>query len=207
MRRLTVCRILHAMCCLTIVAMVLGCSSTPKVERKDVDTTIDISGQWNDTDSRMVSEEMMRDCLERPWVRMFMDEHGGKVPTVIVGQVKNRSHEHINVQTFVKDLERHLINSGRVRFVASREERTGIREERLDMAKHASDKTMKSPGEESGADFMLIGTINTIKDEFGNKAVMFYQTNLELINMADNIKVWVGEKKIKKLITKRRITW
>jgi len=100
-----------------------------------------------------------------------------------------------------------LINSGRVQFVASSEERTVIREERFDMAKHASDETMKSPGEESGADFMLIGTINTIRDEYGGKAVMFYHTNLELINMANNIKVWVGEKKIKKLITKSRITW
>ena len=124
---------------------------------------------------------------------------------VIVGRVRNRSHEHINVQTFVKDLERALTNSGEVQFVASKGERDAIREERLDMAKHASEDTMKAPGEEIGADFMLIGTINTIRDEVQGKAVMFYQTNLELIDMSNNVKVWIGEKKIKKLIKRPKM--
>jgi hypothetical protein len=155
----------------------------------------------------MVSEEMIRDCLDRPWLQRFVDTHGGKIPTVIVGRVRNRSHEHINTQTFVKDLERALINSGRVQFVASKGERFGVREERMDQAEHASDGTMKGPGEEIGADFMLIGTINTIRDEAGGTAVMFYQTNLELINMSNNIKVWIGEKKIKKLIKRSKAKW
>jgi len=185
---------------LGMILLLAACASTPKVERKAVDTTIDLSGRWNDTDSRMVSEEMISDCLNRPWLEKFSAAHGGTPPTVIVGQVRNRSHEHINVQTFVKDLERALINSGRVQFVASKGERGDVREERLDMAQHASEETMKGPGEEVGADFMLIGSINTIRDEIQGRAVMFYQTNLELINMANNIKVWVGEKKIKKLI-------
>lgn len=192
---------------LGIVVVFQGCATTPKVERKAVDTTIDVSGRWNDADSRMVSEEMIKDCLDNPWLERFSEERGGKAPTVIVGRIANRSHEHINVQTFVKDLERALINSGRVQFVASKGERLGIREERLDMAKHASEETMKGPGEEIGADFMLIGSINTIRDEAGGKAVMFYQTNLELINMANNLKAWVGEKKIKKLIKRAKAKW
>ena len=192
---------------LGLLVILAGCASTPKVERTAVDTTIDVSGRWNDADSRMVSEEMIRDCLDRPWLETFRDAHGGKRPTVIVGRVRNRSHEHINVQTFVKDLERALINSGRVQFVASKGERSGVREERLDQAKHASEETMKGPGEEIGADFMLIGTINTIRDEAGRKAVMFYQTNLELINMSNNVKAWIGEKKIKKVIKKSRFSW
>jgi uncharacterized protein (TIGR02722 family) len=192
---------------LGVLSLLAACATTPKVERKAVDTTIDVSGRWNDTDSRMVSEEMIQDCLKRPWLEGFNVTHGGKPPTIIVGQVKNRSHEHINVQTFIKDLEWALINSGRVQFVAARGERGGVRDERLDMAKHASEETMKAPGEETGADFMLIGSINTIRDEAGAKAVMFYQTNLELINMANNLKVWVGEKKIKKLIKRRKAKW
>ncbi len=192
---------------LGILITFTGCASGPMIKRMDVDTTIDISGRWNDADSRMVSEEMIRDCLDRPWLQRFADTHGGKIPTVIVGRVRNRSHEHINTQTFVKDLERALINSGRVQFAASKGERFGVREERMDQAEHASDETMKGPGEEIGADFMLIGTINTIRDEAGGKAVMFYQTNLELINMANNIKAWIGEKKIKKVIKRSGTKW
>ncbi len=190
-----------------LLVTITGCASSPKVERQEVDTTIDLSGRWNDTDSRLVSEEMIADCLRRPWVEKYMAGNGGRTPTVIVGQIKNRSHEHINVQTFVKDLERALINSGRVQFVASRGEREGIREERVDMARNASDETMKEPGQEIGADYMLIGVINTIRDDIGSKAVMYYQVDLELIDMANNLKVWIGDKKIKKLIKKPKVKW
>ena len=200
-------RILPVILFLGTVFLLTNCALTPKVDRMAVDTTVDISGRWNDADSRIVADEMIRDCLERPWLNRFSDSHGGRIPTVIVGMVRNRSHEHINVQTFIKDIERALIDSGRVQFVASKGERDQIRGERLDMAVHASDETMKGPGEEIGADFMLIGTINTIRDEVAGKAVMFYQVNLELVAMANNVKVWIGEKKIKKLIEKRRFKW
>ena len=191
---------------LGIALFLTACASTPKVERIEVERTVDISGRWNDADSRLVADEMIKDCLKRPFMERFKNDNN-RIPTVIVGSIKNRSHEHINVQTFVKDLERALINSGQVQFVASKGERGQIREERLDMAEHASEDTMKGPGEEVGADFMLIGAINTIRDEAGGKAVMYYQVNLELIAMANNIKAWVGGKKIKKLIEKPRLSW
>ncbi len=200
-------RVMITILFVAVVAVLAACASTPKVSRLAVDSTVDISGRWNDTDSRMVAEEMIADCLQRPWLEKFASSRGGKAPTVIVGRVKNRSHEHINVQTFVKDLERALINSGRVQFVASKSERGQIREERVDMAMHASDETMKGPGKEVGADYILIGTLNTIRDEAGGTAVMYYQTNLELIDTTNNIKAWIGDKKIKKLIKRRKAKW
>ena len=68
----------------------------------------------------MVSEEMIRDSLTRAWLYDWMAAHGSKRPAVIVGEVRNLSHEHINVNTFISDIERALINSGKVDFVASR---------------------------------------------------------------------------------------
>jgi len=184
-----------------------GCATGPKIKRVESDTTMDISGKWNDTDSRLVAQEMINDCLSRVWVDNFQARNNQQIPSVIVGTVKNRSHEHINVQTFVKNLERSLINSGRVQFVASSGERGQIRLEREDQARHASDETMKGPGQEQGADFMLIGTINTIRDEVKGTAVMYYQVNLELVSLANNIKAWIGEKQIKKVITRSKMGW
>ncbi|MFN3551316.1 MAG: penicillin-binding protein activator LpoB [Endomicrobiia bacterium] len=176
-----------------------GCATTPKVSRIDVDEQVDLSGEWNDTDSQLVSAEMIKDALSRAWIDEFVSSKGQK-PRVIVGTVKNRSHEHINTQTFVKDLERELINSGRVVFVASKEERQEIREEKLDQMMHASYLTRKQLGEEWGADFILQGQINTILDEAGNKKLKYYQVELELVNILTNEKVWIGQKKIKKLV-------
>jgi len=97
-------------------------------------------------------------------------------------------------------LERALINSGRVEFVASSGERGEIREERKDQDLNASEETRNEAGQEAGADFMLIGQINTIVDVEGNEQVRYYQIALTIISMADTHKVWLGLQKIKKLV-------
>lgn len=182
-----------------MVALTLsGCAT--EVKRVGVDEVKDLSGNWNDTDSRLVSEEMIRDSLSAGWIDRF-GKKTGKTPTVIVGNIRNLSHEHINTRTFIADLERAFVNSGRVDVVASKTEREGIREERADMDLHASEKTRKAAGNESGADFMLIGTINTIIDAEGREQIRFYQIDLTMISTVDNRKMWTGQKKLKKDVT------
>ena len=195
-------RVLAAALCVTLT--LFGCAT--RVERIDVEETRDLSGEWNDTDSRLVSEEMVRDLLARPWLDNFINQKGN-LPAVIVGEVRNLSHEHINVATFVGDIERELLNSGGVQFVASKSERGQVREERKDQELNASAETAKRMGEELGADFMLQGAINTILDTEGKEQVRYYQVDLSLISLADNRKVWAGQKKIKKFVKKNSIRW
>ena len=182
-----------------MVLVTAGCSTNPKVDRIAADSTTDLSGDWNDTDSRLVAEEMIQDSLSHPWIANFIRAKGHQ-PAVIVGEVKNLSHEHINVNTFVNDMQRALINSGRVEFVASSEERQEIRDERMDQDLHASEETRNRAGQEVGADYMLKGSINTIYDTISKKETRYYQVDLTLISLADNRKVWVGQKKIKKAV-------
>lgn len=186
----------------TTALLIAGSSCTNKVTRIDPVSTTDLSGAWNDTDSRLVAQEMIADCMSRPWLAR---DYPSKRPTLIVGNIRNQSHEHINVQTFVKDMERELLNSGVVDFVASKSERVQLREEKADMnSGTTSEATRKELDQESGADLMLIGSINTIADQEGSTAVMFYQVNLELVQIESNRKVWIGEKKIKKQIKRNR---
>ena len=176
------------------------------VQRMDSNTTVDVSGHWNDTDSRLVAQEMIADCLARPWYSNAQTDLG-KNPTVIVGTVKNQSSEHISADTFVENLQRELINSGKVSFVASKTERGEVRDERADQDTHSSEDTRKANGQETGADFMLSGSINSIVDQEGGKAVIYFQTNLKLLNMKTHQIVWNGEKKIKKFVTRSRASF
>jgi hypothetical protein len=48
---------------------------------------------------------------------------------------------------------------------------------------------------------MLIGEINQINDTDGGEAVKYYQTDLTLVNIETNVKVWLGQKKIKKMVS------
>jgi uncharacterized protein (TIGR02722 family) len=187
------------------VAMVglAGCGAETKVTRVDAGVVTDFSGRWNDTDSRIVAESMVKEALEYPWLGNF-SQSKRRQPVVVVGTVLNNSHEHINVQTFVTDLERELTNSQKVTFVAGKNERDEVRTERKEQAMYASEDTQKAPGKEIGADYMMKGTIATILDEADGAKAMFYQVDLQMVDLESNAKVWFGQKKIKKVIEKKR---
>lgn len=190
--------------CLMLFMLITACNPSNKVTRLDPNTTTDLSGRWNDTDARLVSEEMISDALTMPWLNQF-SRNNQKPPVVIVGRVRNESMEHIDTEVFTKEMERAFVNSGSVSIVANAQERSDIRDEREDQQANASVETTKKMAQELGADFMLIGNISSIVDEtVDNKTVaVFYTTNLELINVETNQKVWIGNKKIKKLIERR----
>lgn len=195
----------HRLLCAACLAALAGCASGPTVRRMDVNEVRDLSGRWNDTDSRLVAEEMISDSLSRPWLQRA--SAGGRQPVVIVQSVRNRSMEHIDTGTFVEDLQRALINSGRVQFVASRAERGQLRQERFDQDANASEETRKAQGQETGADYSLNGVINAVQDQDGGEVVMLYQVNLKLIDLKTNQIVWDGEKKIKKDIQRPAAGW
>ncbi len=187
---------------LILMFAVVSCT-TRTVQRTAADQQTDLSGRWNDTDSRLVAEEMIDDVLNRPWLQRFSDAEGEQ-PVVIVGDVRNLSSEHIDTNPFIKDIERELVNSGLVRFVAGDEQRAAIRAERMDQQTQASRETISRLGEETGADFMLQGSISSVVDAIEGQRAVFYQVDMELISIESNEKVWIGSKEIKKIIEQRR---
>jgi len=168
-----------------------GCKST-KVKRIKVNEVRDLSGHWNDTDSRLVAEAMIADMAKRTWVEEYTAKTGRK-PVIIVGTIRNKSSEHIE-----------MVNNGRVKFVANKFERNELREERNEQQIWSREETQKRLAAETGADFMLQGSIKSIVDKEGGKSVVFYQVDLELVHLESNEKYWIGSKKIKKYIKKSR---
>ena len=186
-----------------ILLLVLGttlANCSRKVTRVDVNEQIDLSGKWNDTDARLTAEKMTKQMTEESWLTDFMQANGGNKPVMIVGFVTNNSHEHIESETFIKDIERELILQQKVRIVQGGKKREQIRLERAEQQDNASVSTMKKFGLEVGADFMLQGSINSIVDQIDKKRVVVYKIYLELTNIQTTETVWVGQEVIKKFI-------
>lgn len=189
---------------LALIPFLAGCGTETKVTRVDAGLVTDLSGRWNDTDSRQTAEAMVKEALGTPWLDNYTRNHRGKQPVIVVGTIMNKSHEHINVQTFVTDLQRELVNSQKVTFVAGRGEREEIRQEREEQAMHAREDTQKAPGKEIGADYIMKGYISTILDEADGVKAVYYQVDLELVDLESNVKAWFGQKKIKKVVERKR---
>jgi penicillin-binding protein activator len=193
----TTCRVLLLIA--TAVLFMIGCASRKQVTRIPVDSTTDLSGRWNDTDSREVSDELIRDCLSGNWILEHATANGRR-PVVIVGKIRNETLEHIPTGTFVADLERAMVNSGKVDVVATAAERGALRAEKEDQWENASEETAKRLGRERGADYMLMGSVQSIEDREGGMKVVFYQVDMTMTNIETNQKAWIGQKKIKKEI-------
>jgi hypothetical protein len=183
-----------------------GCAT--QVTRVSPDQQIDLSGRWNDVDSRQVADAMVRQSFQAEygpgWALQYMQAHGGRKPTLIVGTIRNRSMEHIPVQTFVRDIERAYLGSGQVQVVASAEERVEVREERLDQQDHAAADTRARLAREHGAQYMLQGDISQITDREGGRRVVYYQVDMTLVDLETNAKTWTGQHKIKKVVEQPR---
>lgn len=182
-----------------ISTLTLGSCAKRTVTRVAPDKIIDLSGRWNETDARLASETLINQALGGDWLGNFTNEKQKK-PVVIVGMVRNNSHEHMDTEIFTKDVERAFIKSSMIRLVAAGEKRTELRGERADQQDFSSAETMKKFGREIGADFMMQGTVKSIVDGYGKEKTTFWQIDLELTNIETNEIVWIGDYKGKKYI-------
>lgn len=194
---------------LTLALLLPGCAR--RVTRIAPEQAIDLSGRWNDVDSRLVANALIQQnftpAAGQSWALRYARSHGGRQPTVIVGTVRNRSMEHIPVGTFVRDLEQAYVNSGQVRVVAGPGDRVEVRAERLDQQEHAAANTRARLGMEAGAQYMLQGDIQSVEDRDRGRSVVLYQVDMALVDLQTNDKVWVGQHRIKKFVQRPRFSF
>jgi hypothetical protein len=66
-------KIFYIFAAIAIVATISSCANR-KVTRIDPSETPDISGSWNNTDSRLTAEEMIKQILSAKWVGNHVNE-------------------------------------------------------------------------------------------------------------------------------------
>jgi len=196
---------------ISVLAFPACVSSSPGVKRVDPGSQIDLSGYWNDTDVRIVCEALVKNLLNSPNVEQAIKAKagnipGGKKPVVLVGKFRNESDEHIDTALIASIMEAAIFNSGKLDFVAGGRTRDEIRAERQDQQSNASEATAAALAKETGADFLLTGTVRTIIDRADNMTVRTYFVNAEMSNIETNQRMWMGQNSdIKKIITRAKV--
>lgn len=182
---------------LTFCFVILACA--PTVSRVDPGQSIDLSGRWNDTDSRQVADKMVTELLGSPRYQEYAKELG-KRPAIIVGLMRNRTSEHIDANNYIKKIEVAIFNSNLADLVESDTFRDKLREERAQQQDFADPATMAQWGKEVGANLMLFGEMTSETDVLNKQRVVNYVTTLFLTDMQTNKRVWYGQHEIKKYI-------
>jgi len=184
---------------LVLAAIITLGACSRSVTRVNPDQQIDLSGRWNDTDSRKVANKMVVQFLNSTRYQAYSSDNGA-TPAIIVGYIKNKTAEHIDSDNFIKKFEVEIFNSGLADVVESPEFREKLREERAEQQEFASPETTARWGMEYGADLMLFGTLTAETDVYKKKKVVNYITTLYLTDMETNKRVWYGQEEIKKYI-------
>lgn len=186
-------------CWVFLLSLLMVNCSKRTITRISTDPDTDLSGSWNEADSKRVAEVMAERALHGEWREDFVQRNNRK-PVVIVGFITNKSPELVGSEAFIQHMEDAFVTSGMVRIVQNSIFREKIREERADQQEFASPETQKRWGIKLGADFLMSGTINTMVASEGEGQVTFYQIDLELADLEINELVWSDGKEIKKYI-------
>ncbi|WP_276372033.1 penicillin-binding protein activator LpoB [Chryseolinea sp. H1M3-3] len=182
-----------------VLILIISVSCQRSVTRISPDTQIDLSGRWNDSDSRMVAEKMINELFTSERFKEYSQENGKK-PTIIVGIIKNKTSEHIDAANYIKKFEMAIYNSNFADLVESDEFRDKLRQERAEQQDFADPATMARWGKETGADVMLFGEMTSETDTYNKKRVVNYITTLFLTDIETNKRVWYGQHEIKKFV-------
>ena len=183
---------------ITVIVVCVSCQSN-NVTRIDPQTQVDLSGRWNDSDSRMVAEKMTNELFASERFKEYSSENGKK-PTIIVGLIKNKTTEHIDASNYIKKFELAIYNSNVADLVESDEFRDKLRQERAEQQDFADPATVAQWGKETGADLMLFGEMSSEIDTNNKTRVVNYITTLFLTDIETNKRVWYGQHEIKKLV-------
>ena len=180
-----------------MILLLTSCSRS--VTRIEPSQAMDLSGRWNDTDSRMIADKMIANLLSSEKYKEYAKQLGKK-PTMIVGIVRNKTSEHIDADNYIKKLELSIFNSGVAELVESDSFRDKLREERVQQADFADPATMAKWGMEAGANLMLFVEMTSETDVYQKRRVVNYVTTLFLTDMETNKRVWYGQEEIKKYV-------
>jgi hypothetical protein len=175
----------------------MSCSRS--VSRINPDQQIDLSGRWNDSDSRIVAQKMINDFLNSDKFKDYSKALNRK-PSIIVGLIRNKTSEHIDADNYIKKFELAIYNSGVADLVESDSFRDKLRQERAEQQDFASSNTASKWGMEQGANLMLFGEMTSETDTYNKRRVVNYVTTLFLTDIETNKRIWYGQEEIKKYI-------
>ncbi|MAF90125.1 MAG: penicillin-binding protein activator LpoB [Bdellovibrionaceae bacterium] len=180
-------------------------SCAPKAFQKgqyeNVNQENNMNDRWSETDMQKVVKSLVESMVQHRSVSA-----APKPPVVLVTRLQNKTSEHIDTQSIMDMVKIELINSGKVQFV-DKEARGDIADEYEYQKDNASAETAKEKGNQTGADLILNGRLDSIVQQIGSDKSVYYKVTLNLTNLKSGLIVWGGQKQLRKRFEKQSVGW
>ncbi len=175
-----------------------ACSS---VEYGDATAQETVNTDFGSTDLQGIAGKMVDDLLVFPPVVQVTNQ---RRPVIFVDRIKNKTTEHIDLESVTDSIQSKLINTGKFRFV----DMTAIEQvkEQFNYQQDSglvNEATAANVGKHIGAEYMLYGNMSSIVKKDGSKKDVYYKFTLKLLHLESGILEWSSEKEIRKTKDKR----
>ena len=185
---------------LSIFFVLFSCSSNREI-KKSSDTIHPLqTGLWNNSDSRAVSDNLVKNLLNDRWLAEYINVHKNLRPILIVGNITNSGTEIIDTLDFIKEIERTILKVNSTRLIQTINKRKDLNSKIKNLSDYDCSETIINWAKEQGADFLINGKINSVPEIIKRKKQIHYHIKLELINIETKQLLWIGEKTVTKQI-------
>ena len=185
-----------------ITILSIGCTGPrafTKGTYEDPNTIALLGDRFNENDMQLIAKKMVNSLAASAPVQ------NAKTLAVMVGKMRNRTTEHIDLSALSDKIRTSLIQSRKFRFVDRQNRRDIAREYEYQRSGYVDPAQANRPGQQTAANFVLTGTVTSNIQEVGREKLVYYKATFHLTNLLSSEIVWTDEKEIRKAYKKRSI--
>lgn len=178
-----------------------GPKAFTKGQYSDPEEVILLDDKFNENDMQLMANTMVNSLIEYEDIKNSTDR-----PLIMVGRVRNRTSEHVDMKAMTDKIRTALIRSGKFQF-SDKDAREELAEEyEYQTSGFVNPETAKSRGNQASVDFIITGDLSSNVQQVGKDKVVYYKLNVNLVDVDKNIIAWADEREVRKIYKKRRIS-
>lgn len=204
--KLKISMVVGLMVCIFPLMQLFGCRATTR----DIspEETIHYDETYDFSDKKAIVEELTRSITTKPPLGSMQER-----PVIIAYGIANRTSDHIDTGGISDDIRTEILQSGEARFVNERQRQNIEEELGYQYGGNVSPETRIRKARQVGAEFMLTGTLRSIKKKqpdqvrFKRRTLMYYSLTLELTDLETGLIEWTDSVEIVREAAKPFIGW
>ncbi len=190
-----------------VLFMMIGCSATTR--DLSPDEAIHYDEGYDFSDKKAIVSDLVESLLNKPPLVSRLDDR----PVLIIYGVANRTSEHIETDGITDDIRQEILQSGKARFV-NKVQRDNIQSESdYQYGGNVSAETRLQRARQVGAEYMLSGTLRSIKKKqpkqfrLTKRTLQYYSLTLELTDLQTGLIEWTDSTEIVRESSQPFIGW
>ena len=182
-----------------IVISCAGPRAFTKGTYEDPETIALLDDRFNENDMQLIAKKMVNSLVASQTI------DGQKAPAAMVGKIRNRTTEHIDMNALSDKIRTSLLQSGHFRFVDALNRRAIAREYEYQGSGYVDPAQAHGPGSQTASELVLTGTLSSNIQVVGKEKLVYYKATFQLTDLGSSEIIWTDEKEIRKAYKKRSI--